>query len=378
MTMRADTALVNMLTLRRSRAGGAETYATRLVPSLAEAWAGDLVVLVREDSRSWLEGRGWSPEWMVPVAPVGSGPLSVPLTGVRAARKVAAAEATVLSPFNIHTPGARRDREVIAIQDLISFHYLDGRWGSTERPIELRAKARLLARSVSRAAAVVVHLEATREELLRWVPDADPARVHVVPLGAGIARTSTPVPVTDEAYEQSGRPFALVVGSSDLPHKNLDVVFRAARTETFRATGAEVVLVGRTVPDIPAELSDTVRAVVDAPDEVVARLYRECACLIVPSWIEGFGLPLLEGLTLGAPCVASDIPAFRETGDTAPLFFDPASEEDLAQAIVRALTDTQWSSEARRAGPVRAAEFTWVKSAAGYADVMRAVAQASR
>ena len=160
LTTQRDTVLVNMLSLRQSRAGGAETFGLRLVSALSEAWDGDVRVLVRHDTAAWLAGRDWVSGSLVPVKALGHGSASVPATNLLAARRVAASGAIVLSPFNIHTLGCRPEREVITVQDLISFHYLAGLWGPLA-PIEravYEVKARLLARSIRRAAAVVVHL----------------------------------------------------------------------------------------------------------------------------------------------------------------------------------------------------------------------------
>ena len=376
LTTQRDTVLVNMLSLRQSRAGGAETFGLRLVSALSEAWDGDVRVLVRHDTAGWLTDRDWVSGSLVPVKALGHGSASVPATNLLAARRVAASGAIVLSPFNIHTLGCRPEREVITVQDLISFHYLAGLWGPLA-PIEravYEVKARLLARSIRRAAAVVVHLEATREDLHRWVPGVDPSRVHVVYLGAGNAH---PGPVPDVSESTGDRPYVLVVGSSDAPHKNLGVVLEMARTEVFRATGAEVVMVGRTVPPIPGDLHGTVRTEVDVSDETVARLYRNCACLVVPSAIEGFGFPVIEGFAHGAPCVVSDIPAFRETGGDYVRYFDPSSAEDLAEIVAGVIGDDDWATDARHRGPGRAAKFTWEACGQGYAAVLRSVADSA-
>lgn len=362
-----------MLSLRRSRAGGAETFGLRLVAALSSAWDGDIRVLVRQDTAGWLAGRHWAQGELEPVRALGHGSASVPLTNLMAARGIAGSGATVLSPFNIHTLGAPRAREVVTVQDLISFHYLDGRWGPL-RPAEralYEVKARLLARSVRRAAAVVVHLEATRDDLHRWVPGVDTHRVHVVHLGAGNA---SPVPSPAAPERHGDRPYVLVIASSDAPHKNLRVVFDMARTEAFRATGAEVVMVGRTVPPIPADLLGTVRTEVDVPDETVVRLNRAATCLVVPSAIEGFGFPVIEGLAHAVPCVVSDVPAFRETGGDYVRYFDPTSGRALAEAVVGVIGDDGWAAEARRRGPGRAAAFTWEACGRGYAAVLQSVA----
>jgi glycosyltransferase involved in cell wall biosynthesis len=69
-------------------------------------------------------------------------------------------------------------------------------------------------------------------------------------------------------------------------------------------------------------------------------LYENCELLMAPSSLEGFGLPILEGLFCGSRVVCSDIPAFREVGGDACHYFDLHAESDssaMAEAICQAL-----------------------------------------
>jgi len=76
----------------------------------------------------------------------------------------------------------------------------------------------------------------------------------------------------------------------------------------------------------------------DANDREVAYAYSRCRALIQSSVAEGFGLPILEAARLGAPIIASDLPVFREFGQTALSYFPVGSEEALANLIRSFLT----------------------------------------
>ena len=56
------------------------------------------------------------------------------------------------------------------------------------------------------------------------------------------------------------------------------------------------------------------------PAERLAALRANALALVVPSWKEGFGLPVLEGMSAGVPVIASDTPALREAGGDAALY----------------------------------------------------------
>lgn len=68
------------------------------------------------------------------------------------------------------------------------------------------------------------------------------------------------------------------------------------------------------------------------PEELMA-IYKLAKFTVLPSLIEGVGLPLLESFFEGKPVACSDIPAFHEYGNGAVLFFNPASAESIADAI---------------------------------------------
>jgi Glycosyl transferases group 1 len=70
------------------------------------------------------------------------------------------------------------------------------------------------------------------------------------------------------------------------------------------------------------------------PDGEMVRLLKGACALLLPSFAEGFGFPLIEGLELGIPALCSDIPALRETGGSVPEFFDPLDGPSWRSAIL--------------------------------------------
>ena len=214
---------------------------------------------------------------------------------------------------------------------------------------------------------------ATADRVAAWVPSARP-RTHVVPLATSPTLLDA-VPEPVEALR--GRPFALVVGDPS-PRKNLPLLVDAWPRVVEQVPDAVLVVVG---PDSwgatvhGARFDELVRAgsvvrLTGLPDAPLRWCYEQAAVVLCPSLAEGFGLPALEGLDLGAPVVTSTDPALVEvTGDAAPHLpaDDPAPWVDAA---VSALRRGRAAHDAAR-GPVPAPR-SWDDVAAGTVDAVRA------
>jgi glycosyltransferase involved in cell wall biosynthesis len=134
----------------------------------------------------------------------------------------------------------------------------------------------------------------------------------------------------------------LCVGSTT-GRKNLEVVFDALRL--FALSGQKVprlVLAGtsrkRVIDYLARDGFETVRdAVKFIPNpnqaELVA-LYKNATALIIPSKLEGWGLPAGEALWCGTPVICADIPVFHEVCGEFATYFPPNSPEDLYKALI--------------------------------------------
>jgi alpha-1,3-rhamnosyl/mannosyltransferase len=95
------------------------------------------------------------------------------------------------------------------------------------------------------------------------------------------------------------------------------------------------------------------------------KVYEGARLLVQPSFDEGFGMPVLEAMTLGVPVVASDRGALPEVlGDAGPLV-DPDEPSALAAAIERILDDDAFASACTAKGLLRARLFSWDAMARG-------------
>jgi alpha-1,2-rhamnosyltransferase len=73
----------------------------------------------------------------------------------------------------------------------------------------------------------------------------------------------------------------------------------------------------------------------DLSDTSLEHAYSHASALVFPSYVEGFGLPLVEAMQRGLPAMGSDIPVFREIGGEFMAYFDLAEPQNLADLVTR-------------------------------------------
>lgn len=93
------------------------------------------------------------------------------------------------------------------------------------------------------------------------------------------------------------------------------------------------------------------------------QVYHEATAFILPSLLEGFGLPLLEAMASGTPCIASKTSSLPEVGGDAVAYCDPHDPKQMAKQIITLLQDTNMQNKLARAAYRRSLEFTWERAA---------------
>ncbi|OGG03800.1 hypothetical protein A2Z33_04935 [Candidatus Gottesmanbacteria bacterium RBG_16_52_11] len=234
---------------------------------------------------------------------------------------------------------------VLTIHDLTVLHFATGR--ATMLPIPLYYLRRAGYRAVMsvglrRASAVLAVSRETEKELGDHYPFVR-GKVTVTREGVDAAFIKESAENPDPEYTAEP-PYFLYVGNA-YPHKNLGRLADSFRIFRDRSGGADVkmVFVGAEDPfyarlknDLRGADGDAFRFFGPVEDRTLLRLYRHAVALVFPSLMEGFGLPVLEALSVGCPVLASDIGVFREVGDGFVNYFDPQSLQSMADAMTQA------------------------------------------
>lgn len=125
-------------------------------------------------------------------------------------------------------------------------------------------------------------------------------------------------------------------------------------------------------------LSDRVRFAGYVDDEQLPLWYNAAAALVMPSYYEGFGLPVAEALACGTPVVAAATSSLPEAGGDVALYFDPRDADALAACLEQALDDPAVRHNARATGPAHAARFSWSQAGVDMAAVYQRVVEPER
>lgn len=107
------------------------------------------------------------------------------------------------------------------------------------------------------------------------------------------------------------------------------------------------------------------------PDSLMASAYAHAEVFVFPSHFEGFGLPALEAMACGTPVVLAAATSLPEVGGDAAEYFEPGSDEDLADVLRRLMADSARQADLRQRGSMRAVEFSWRRAAERTAEVYR-------
>ena len=236
------------------------------------------------------------------------------------------------------------------------------------------ARPRRLARHAAR---VLCDTEVVRAELIReW--GLEPARVRAIPLAPrplGVRATalaSRPLPGGEgpSSRESPGADarsaqrlpggdaaYLLFVGALE-PRKAPEVLLEGFRRARERGLAAELVVAGEGRVEVEGP---GVRRLGRVDD--LGALYAGALAVVLPSWLEGFGLPPVEGIAAGAPAIVSDLPVLREVLGDGALYVPPGDAGALADALLRVERDPALRARLLAAGRAAIAPLSWAETA---------------
>ena len=276
-----------------------------------------------------------------------------------------------------HGFGPAGAASVVTIHDAMNMLPLSETLRSRDHTATLRTRAitvylNLMTTRAARRATRIVTISAYSRDTIAAASGRSAADISVVHSGAPPV-----VPLTPEAIGAAATaagltgPYLLADGL-----KNPGLLLKA--TERLDASLREryrLAFFARH-PHVLPELAAAAQAgratlLVRPTTETLAALYAGATAFVFPSWVEGFGFPLLEAMTYGAPIVASDRGSIPEIAGDAALFVDAEDDAGLADALRRVLASDGEADRLRAAGRARVTQFTWRRSAEQTLEAIR-------
>ena len=359
--------------------GGIARYAVELSAALAKREDVELHVFISRDAPPELSSARLTGAARVTRLPVRvSGPPAHLAAQFGAVPALALARRldVLHSPANagpVRIPGLP---SAITLHDTIWLHAPD-EWGT---PAAVRTMHRLSIPTVRRANRVLAVSEAAARDIheLLGVPRD---RIDVVHHGvrADPAAPATPEPELRRRLGLGEDPVLLCVAQTRR-YKNQEALVRALSRSA--SSDARLVLPGAPTP-YEARLrelahgcgvADRVHTPAWLSEPDLEGLYRLARAFVLPSRLEGFGMPVLEAMARGVPVACSNRSALPEVAGDAALLFDPDDDEAVASAVERLLTDSELRSDLAARGRARAAQFSWDAAAARTLDAYRRAA----
>lgn len=211
--------------------------------------------------------------------------------------------------------------------------------------------------------------EFSRRELQKWLSIAA-SRIDVIPLGHEHMLAHAADGAVLAKLGLTPRQFILTVGSAN-PNKNFRGLVEAfgllqnhptlSLPQNFR-----LVIAGNANSRIFQQHKLSAENVVctgPVNDGELRALYENATCFVLPSFYEGFGLPLLEAMALGCPTLSSNRASLPEVGSNAAIYFNPDSPQEMANAIASVLSDRTLQEDLIERGNKQSRLFRWRETA---------------
>jgi alpha-1,3-rhamnosyl/mannosyltransferase len=243
-------------------------------------------------------------------------------------------------------------------------------------PVKRRYVQGSVPRSVRRSEFVLTPSEFVRKGVIERF-DVEPGKVRATLWGVDAPRSDMTVAEVQNRYQLSRRWF--VLNAMTWPHKNHAMLVRAFAKVAAKEHDVTLVLTGgeaqeeKPLAELVTHLGLGHRVLRTGriPRRDLLAVVRGATALTFPSRYEGFGLPVLEAMSLGTPVIAAHTTALPEVVGDAGMLLSPDDHDAWAGAMQRLLDDEDERNRLAEAGRSHVEQFSWKSTAAKTIQVYR-------
>ena len=232
----------------------------------------------------------------------------------------------------------------------------------------------LIPRSLKRADKIIAVSKFTRDEILKYykIPPEKVDWTHNAVADDFLAADVTPEKL-EKVRKKYDLPekYILYIGTLQ-PRKNIPTLIEAYANLKVKPSDMKLVIAGGKGHNFDPRINEMVKkynledkvifpGFVDEEDKAAVMKSAEIFCF--PSFYEGFGIPILEAMSVGTPTIVSDIAPHREIAVDAALYFDPKNPEDLADKLKELINNDNIRQNLIQKGLERVKNFSWKNTA---------------
>jgi len=255
-------------------------------------------------------------------------------------------------------PFIKKKPTIITIHDVIPLQHPNlfpfgprGRFNLLRQKLALKNTKAIITDSKASKKAIIKHLK------------INPQKIHVIYLAADpIFKLK---PKSKLARIKLPAKFLLYVGYIN-PNKNLTNLVQAVKQTKAKLVIVSRALANKNIPEskeINQLINSQITIITNVDQSELNQLYHQAAIYIQPSLNEGFGLPLLEAMTVGCPVISTRAGSLPEVGGSAPLYAKSPSISNLANAIKKLWTNSELQNELKKKSLIQSKKFSWRQTA---------------
>ncbi|MDW5416961.1 glycosyltransferase family 1 protein [Iodobacter sp. CM08] len=263
---------------------------------------------------------------------------------------------------------------LVTVHDLS--HIINPEWHPIER---VRFLNEHLPITLEKAEAIFVVSKSVKKELINWMPEVT-NKLHITYNGVDhnkFSPESYNIHILKK-YNLPSKEYFLFLGTIEPRKKIEDLLLAYQMLVQNKKTTLPLIIIGGVgwkCEDLLNRIknSKNVHWLQYVTEEDLPALLAGARCMVYPSAYEGFGLPVLESMSVGTPVITTSGGAIQEIGGAAPFYFNKGDIEGLAEHMTNLALNPECASDHITEGLIRSNYFTWDRCAAKTLNTYRDV-----